>query len=70
MSFDLGVWHSDAPMSVEQARSYYAHINSDWVGPSPPAGVRRFPHDAADRAFPTRVAPTLGRPTPMNRRGG
>ncbi len=31
MSFDLGVWYSDAPMSVEQARSYYAHINSDWV---------------------------------------
>jgi hypothetical protein len=31
MSFDLGVWYSDTPMSVEQAKSYYAHINSDWV---------------------------------------
>jgi hypothetical protein len=31
MSFDLGVWYSEAPMSVEQAESYYEHINEDWV---------------------------------------
>jgi hypothetical protein len=31
MSFDLGVWYVDAPMSVEQAQDYYEHINVDWV---------------------------------------
>jgi hypothetical protein len=31
MSFDLGVWYSEAPMSLAQAESYYEHINSDWV---------------------------------------
>ena len=31
MSFDLGVWYSEAPMSLDQAQSYYEHINSDWV---------------------------------------
>jgi hypothetical protein len=31
MSFDLGVWYSDVPMTVEQARSYFEHINGDWV---------------------------------------
>jgi hypothetical protein len=37
MSFDLGVWYSDAPMTLEQARSYYARINEDWVD------LRRWP---------------------------
>ena len=31
MSFDLGVWYSEAPMTLDQAESYYEHINSDWV---------------------------------------
>ncbi len=31
MSFDLGVWYSDAPMTLEQAASYYEHIKGDWV---------------------------------------
>jgi len=31
MSFDLGIWYSDAPMSVEQAQDYYEHINIEWV---------------------------------------
>jgi hypothetical protein len=31
MSFDLGVWYSEAPMNLDQAQSYYEHINSDWV---------------------------------------
>jgi len=31
MSFDLGVWYSDAPMTLEQAKSYYEHIKGDWV---------------------------------------
>ncbi len=31
MSFDLGVWYSEAPMNLDQAESYYEHINSDWV---------------------------------------
>ena len=31
MSFDLGVWYSEAPMSVEQAQDYYERINGDWV---------------------------------------
>jgi hypothetical protein len=31
MSFDLGVWYSETPMSLDQAESYYEHINSDWV---------------------------------------
>jgi hypothetical protein len=31
MSFDLGVWYCEAPMSLDQAESYYQHINSDWV---------------------------------------
>jgi hypothetical protein len=31
MSFDLGVWYSEAPMTLDQAQSYYEHINSDWV---------------------------------------
>jgi hypothetical protein len=31
MSFDLGVWYSEAAMNLDQAESYYEHINSDWV---------------------------------------
>jgi hypothetical protein len=31
MSFDLGVWYSDVPMTNAVALAYYEHINSDWV---------------------------------------
>jgi hypothetical protein len=31
MSFDLGVWYSDVPMTKAQAAAYYEHISSDWV---------------------------------------
>jgi hypothetical protein len=31
MSFDLGVWYSDAPMTRQEASAFYHHINGDWV---------------------------------------
>jgi hypothetical protein len=37
MSFDLGVWYSDAPMTQQEAAAFYRHINTDWVV------VRRHP---------------------------
>jgi hypothetical protein len=29
MSFDLGIWYSEAPMTAEEAGAYFEHINSD-----------------------------------------
>lgn len=37
MSFDIGVWYSDAPMTQMEAAAFYRHINTDWVV------VRRHP---------------------------
>jgi hypothetical protein len=31
MSFDLGVWYSDVPLTRPQAAEFYRHINTDWV---------------------------------------
>jgi hypothetical protein len=37
MSFDLGVWYSDAPMTQMEAAAFYRHVNTDWMV------VRRHP---------------------------
>src|SRR5579859_2259728 len=31
MTYDVGVWHSDRPMTSAEAASYYRRINHDWV---------------------------------------
>jgi hypothetical protein len=30
MSFDLGVWHSDVPLSDKEAAEIYVHLCQDW----------------------------------------
>jgi hypothetical protein len=56
MSFDLGVWYSDVPLTREEAGEFYRHLNEDRVF------VRRHPQFDAFWAdlramFPDRASP-------------
>lgn len=51
MSFDLGVWYSEVPMSSEEAGAYYHHINSDWVVVRRAVEIDAFLRDLLER-FP------------------
>src|SRR5215469_4156160 len=51
MSFDLGIWYSDVPIRLEQALSFYQHINQDWVSVRRSPEIDAFLHDLLTR-FP------------------
>jgi hypothetical protein len=51
MSFDLGIWYSEAPMTADEAGAYFEHINSDWVVVRRAAEIDAFLRDLLER-FP------------------
>jgi hypothetical protein len=51
MSFDLGIWYSEVPMTAEEAGAYFEHINSDWVVVRRAAEIDAFLRDLLER-FP------------------
>jgi hypothetical protein len=61
MSYDVAVWYSEAPMTVEQAASFYQHIARDWV-----VVQRAAAFDAFMEALRARVPPGAGTLPPLS----